>query len=156
MSRIRIGRRIKAAGGKKRKSRKEEKRKKEGRRKAYKIERSILNSKKQRWMCNEGDDQIRMKKFATDLGISILLLLSSTFLGCCTAAISGLSTALAGAVGNVGGTPPMHKVQLTQKGYIQVRNARDNVLNSRCRSFSVGAHTRSLVMFPRKCPNNPN
>lgn len=90
-------------------------------------------------MCNEGDDQIRMKKFATDLGISILLLLSSTFLGCCTAAISGLSTALAGAVGNVGGTPPMHKVQLTQKGYIQVRNAGDNVLNSRCRSFSVGA-----------------
>ncbi|XP_014469634.1 PREDICTED: uncharacterized protein LOC106741802 [Dinoponera quadriceps] len=62
-----------------------------------------------------------MKKPTTNLGISILLLLSSIFLDWRTAAISGPPVALAGASrGNVGdATPPMHKVQLTQKGYIQ-------------------------------------
>lgn len=85
-----------------------------------------------------------MKKLATNLGISILLLLSSIFLGRRTAAISGLSAA---PEQHVGGTTPMHKVQLTQKGYIQVR-AETASINVASLSF-VRLSRRNLVISPR-------
>jgi len=68
--------------------------------------------------CNEDDDQIRMKKFVTNFGISILPSSSLILLGLLV--VAGILTELVGAERNLGGTP-MHSVQLTQKGYIQVR-----------------------------------
>lgn len=62
-----------------------------------------------------------MKKFATNFGISVLSFSFSLLLGSLIAAISGISTALVEAEKNVDSTP-MHSVELTQKGYIQVRN----------------------------------
>lgn len=69
--------------------------------------------------CNEGDDQIRMKKFVTNFGISILPF-PSLVLGLLIIAVSRISTELVDAERRLSGTP-MHGVQLTQKGYIQVR-----------------------------------
>lgn len=66
----------------------------------------------------KGDDQIRMKGLATRFGVSILLLASAIFLGWSVATVSGL------AGNNIAGAP-MHKVQLTQKGYIQVSSDND-------------------------------
>jgi len=66
--------------------------------------------------CNEDDDQIKMKKFVTNFRIlpSMFLILLSLL----AVAVSKTSTELVER--NLGGTP-MHSVQLTQKGYIQVR-----------------------------------
>lgn len=69
--------------------------------------------------CNEGDDQIRMKKFVTNFGISIPPF-PSLILGLLIIAVSRISTELVGAERKLSATP-MHGVQLTQKGYIQVR-----------------------------------
>lgn len=65
-----------------------------------------------------------MKKFAVNFGICILPSSSLILLGLLVVAVSRVSTELVGAEKYLGGTP-MHAVELTQKGYIQVRIARD-------------------------------
>lgn len=86
--------------------------------------------------CNEGDDQIRMKKFVTNFGISILPSSSLILLGLLIVAVSRISSELVGTEKrNVRGTP-MHSVQLTQKGYIQVRIACDEI-SVKTQIFSV-------------------
>lgn len=74
--------------------------------------------------CNEDDDRIRMKKFALHFGISILPFSPLILVGLLVAAVSRVSTELVGIERYFGGTP-MHAVQFTQKGYIQVRIGRD-------------------------------
>lgn len=61
-----------------------------------------------------------MKKFATNFEISVLSFSFSVLLSPLIAAISGISPVIVDAEKNVHNTP-MHSVELTQKGYIQVR-----------------------------------
>jgi hypothetical protein len=69
-------------------------------------------------MPNEGDDQIRMKRSTTDSAFGGVLPRFRFLLALLVLAVSGVSIAL--VTGERIGTP-MHSVQLTQKGYIQVR-----------------------------------
>lgn len=65
-----------------------------------------------------------MKKFVTDFGISILPSSPLILLALLVVAVSKISTEFVDIERHHGGTP-MHSVQLTQKGYIQVRIACD-------------------------------
>lgn len=77
--------------------------------------------------------RLRMKKFVTNFGISIFPSSSSILLSLLIVTVSRISAEL-GTEKNVRGTP-MHSVQLTQKGYIQVRIARDVIRRKRREDF---------------------
>lgn len=78
---------------------------------------------KQQFGRDKSNDQIKMKKFMTKFRVSILPSTFAIFLICLlVATLSGKSSAFIERVGST----PIHSVQLTQKGYIQVRIAHDD------------------------------